>query len=99
MAPIPVPMAPNVVTPLSAVPAAAPAAGAEKTYIVFGKAAGPVEAQNAFNEYAAKTTRGNPMKKAQTTDIAGMDVLNCFGVYKGDQECIRCPARKYCLEA
>ena len=43
--------------------------------------------------------RALPLKQAGVGELLGMTVHKCFGTYAGDSNCIRCPIRRYCLEA
>ena len=99
----PAPMPLNQVAPMSqpAPVAAAPQADpGSRSFLVMGK--GQVDAttfQNEIISYAGRLARGQPMKFSGGGEIEGFQVLACFGSYKGDGECIRCPIRKYCLDA
>jgi hypothetical protein len=62
------------------------------------------EFQIVINEYAEKSRTTNPKVdkfvyplKAGTKDYEGIDVFGCFGLYKSDEYCIKCPLRKNCI--
>jgi hypothetical protein len=60
------------------------------------------EFQQALNEYGEK---GREVKldkhifplKAGVKDYEGIQVFNCFGSYRTDEFCIKCPLRKNCI--
>jgi hypothetical protein len=60
------------------------------------------EFQTAINEYGEK---GKEIKldkhiyplKAGVKDYEGIQVFNCFGSYRTDEYCIKCPLRKNCI--
>jgi hypothetical protein len=55
------------------------------------------ELQGVINDFPQTLPRATPLKTWDREDLNGMQVLNCFGSYKGDPSCIRCPIRRYCL--
>ena len=54
--------------------------------------------QKVVGTYAQSMPRGNPLKNWEQGELAGMQVLQCFGNYRGDMDCIKCPLRRYCLQ-
>ncbi len=62
------------------------------------------EFQMVINEYAEKSKNTSPKVdkfvyplKAGTKDYEGVNVFSCFGSYKSDEYCIKCPLRKNCI--
>ena len=62
------------------------------------------EFQVVIDEYAEKSKTTNPKVdkfvyplKAGTKDYDGINVFGCFGSYKSDEYCIKCPLRKNCI--
>ncbi len=62
------------------------------------------EFQVVIDEYAEKSKTTNPKVdkfvyplKAGTKDYEGINVFGCFGSYKSDEYCIKCPLRKNCI--
>ena len=55
--------------------------------------------KETVEKYAEKIARAKPLKQCDKGDLAGEVVLACYGSYKGDMHCVRCPLRKSCLQA
>lgn len=62
------------------------------------------EFQMVINEYAEKSKNTSPKVdkfvyplKAGAKDYEGVNVFSCFGSYKSDEYCIKCPLRKNCI--
>lgn len=55
--------------------------------------------QGAIVKFSEGLTRGTPLQDCDKGDLVGLKVLACFGAYKGDMHCVRCPIRKNCLQA
>ena len=72
-----------------------------KTYVVKGKAhgVGAVEFQQVITEFGNNLSRGKPFKASEDPELAGLNVLACYGSYCGDLNCVKCPLRQYCLHA
>jgi hypothetical protein len=93
----PVAMVPNNVVSIGT------AASTEKRFGFPGKPNGlsASELQAVVTDFSqtlqSATNRALPLKVWDRDDMAGMQVVNCFGAYKGDPSCIRCPLRRYCL--
>jgi hypothetical protein len=47
---------------------------------------------------SGKGQRLSPLTKADSGELADLEVFKCFGDYIGDQNCVRCPTRTYCLQ-
>ena len=56
----------------------------------------PAEFQSVIQEYSSRLDRAVPLK-AGANQLAGIQVLKCYGQYQADEHCIRCPIRKYCI--
>jgi hypothetical protein len=71
--------------------------------VAHGNAAVKVEEssdlQQAIETYSLNVTRATPLKACDKGPLANLNVLACFGQYKGDMHCVRCPIRKPCLQA
>ena len=111
MSPSPVMQPPQMqVAPVAPVVVAAPAApvatedSGDAKYKLPGKRTNvtATEFQQAIAEYGEK---GKEIKldkhiyplKAGTKDYEGIQVFNCFGSYRTDEYCIKCPLRKNCI--
>lgn len=42
--------------------------------------------------------RLSPLKAVADGDLSGICAPKCYGGYKGDNTCLRCPVRRYCLQ-
>jgi len=99
------PLPPNVPSPLALVPQPAPspqvsaAAPGERTFTLPGRGSGNVDFFNGeVQKHATQVARANPLKVAESGELAGLTVHKCFAGYVGDGSCIRCPVRKQCLD-
>ncbi len=105
----PAPVAPVAPAPVSVAPPVATAVGTtedsgDAKYKLPGKRVNvtAAEFQQALNEYGEK---GKEIKldkhifplKAGAKDYEGIQVFSCFGVYRTDEYCIKCPLRKNCI--
>lgn len=90
LAPAPMAAMPNNVVPIGTT---------EKRFGFPGKPNGlsASELQAVVNDFSQTLPRATPIKTWDRDEMAGMQVLNCFGAYKGDPSCIRCPLRRFCL--
>lgn len=55
------------------------------------------EFQKIIGDYSDKLKRAVPLKEC-TGELEGIQVMNCYGDYYGDMNCVRCPVRGYCLK-
>ena len=80
-------------------PAQQPIQPGEARYPVAGRKDGVTapELQQLVGAYAQTLDRGQPMKQWTKDDMNGFQVMNCFGTYQGDGQCMKCPVRKFCL--
>jgi len=96
------------VAPQTPTNVAAPAATSEAQFSLVGRneQVGKSEFEAAILNYsntlqAKGVARGfneqGQLKTWEKDELNGISVLNCFGSYKGDPDCIRCPLRKQCL--
>lgn len=100
----PVAPAPTPVAQTVAATVAPTEVSGEAKYKLSGKAAKvtATEFQHALNEYGEKGKEAKLEKhiyplKAGIKDFEGIQVFNCFGSYRTDEYCIRCPLRKNCI--
>lgn len=55
--------------------------------------------QQMILTFGADLPRAQPFTVSdKNDDTNGMQVFACFGSYKGDPHCIRCPLRRFCLQ-
>lgn len=54
-----------------------------------------------YAENLKKTSpkRAFPMRVCESGQLEGIEVMKCYGEYRGDMNCVRCPARGYCLKS
>lgn len=59
---------------------------------------GSSDLQSKIDKYSQELSRATPLKVCDTGELANLNVMACYGYYKGDMHCVRCPIRKYCLD-
>jgi hypothetical protein len=47
--------------------------------------------------FSEKLARAKPLAVCDKGELAGVEVPACYGKYKGDTNCVRCPVRIPCL--
>ena len=74
-------------------------AEAEKMYACRNKKVTQSDFEGIINKYSENVDRALPLITWESGDLEGVTVMNCFSNFNGDQKCVKCPLRRYCLKA